>query len=269
LQIFLFYPVVVAILQGQDSILLLLGFCLAYRCWRSKPTLLSGILVGLTMFKPQIAIPLAVFLFIRYPSSAFFSGLAVGTGSAVLLSIRVTGWNAVLSFARVLRLTTVATLAPDSQPLLGVAPLAMPNLKGLISGITLNRSPAAVTLLTTAVLSMGIAIAVIRHLRLRRPDPQVAFSMALTASLLLSYYLHLQDLAVLLLPLSFLAGYRSQNFAVASWLLYVAPPFVVMLGHSLIFLLSVPLIFLLLAAFQRGDAPGSPRRRPTVSGAPL
>jgi glycosyl transferase family 87 len=254
-----------AILQGQDSILMLLGFCLAYRYLKSGAGFLAGVLLGLTMFKPQIAIPLAAFLFVRYASFAISGGLAVGVAGSALLSICVSGWSVVLSFGRVLKLTTAATLAPNSGPVLGVAPTAMPNLKGLISGITLNRLPATATLLITVVLSVGIAIAVMRSLRATKPSPEVAFSVALTAALLLSYYLHLQDLALLLLPLGFLAGPRNRNFAVASWLLYIAPPLVVMLGHGLIFLLSLPVLFLLLAATARAGSGPSLRARATAS----
>src|SRR5215813_5255640 len=254
LQIFLFYPVLAAILQGQDSILMLLGFCLAYRCWKHGAGFPAGVLLGLMMFKPQITIPLAAFLLVRYASFAFSGGLAVGIAGSAALSIYVSGSSVALSFGRVLKLTTAATLAPHSRPVLGVAPLAMPNLKGLISGITLNHLPATATFLITVVLSVGIAIAVMRSLRTTRPSPQVAFSVALTAALLVSYYLHLQDLALLLLPLGFLAGQRSRNFAVASWLLYIAPPLLVMLGHGLIFLLSLPVLFLLLAATVRADS---------------
>jgi len=188
---------------------------------------------------------------------ALSGGLALGIAGSAALSIYVSGWSVVLSFGRVLKLTAAATLAPNSGPVLGVAPLAMPNLKGLISGITLNRLPASATLLITVVVSAGIAIAVMRSLRARKPSPEVAFSVAVTAALLLSYYLHLQDLTLLLLPLGFLAGQRKRNLAVASWLLYIAPPLVVMLGHGLIFLLSLPVLFLLLAASApAGCGPG-------------
>jgi hypothetical protein len=264
LQIFLFYPVLVAIVQGQDSVLMLLGLCLAYRCLKSGPGLAAGMLLGLVMFKPQIAIPLAAFLLLRYPSFALFTGLAAGVAGTVLLSIGVSGYSFLPSFGRALKLTAAATLAPDGQPVLGVAPGAMPNLKGLISGITLNRLPASVTFLLTLVLSVAIALVVLRRLRAARPPLEVSFSAALTAALLLSYYLHLQDLALLLLPLGFMAGRERQNFTVASRLLYIAPPFVVMLGHDLIFLLSVPLLFL-LAATGPADSGPSLRARATAS----
>jgi len=265
LQIFLFYPVLAAILQGQDSILMLLGFCLAYRCWKHGAGFPAGVLLGLMMFKPQITIPLAAFWLVRYASLAFSGGLAVGIAGSAALSIYVSGWSAVLSFGRVLKLTTAATLAPNSGPVLGVAPTAMPNLKGLISGMTLNRLPASATLLITLVASVGIAIAVMRSLRTSKPSAEVAFSVALTAALLLSYYLHLQDFALLLLPLGFLAGQRKRNLALASWLLYIAPPLVVMLGHGLIFLLSLPVLFLLLVASGPADCGPGLRARSTAS----
>jgi hypothetical protein len=90
--------------------------------------------------------------------------------------------------------------------------------------------------------------------------------MALTATVLLSYYLHLQDLAVLLLSLGLLAGERNRNLTVAAWLLYIAPAFVVMIGHDFIFLMSLPLILLLLGIMQRAGS-GSTERTPTTASA--
>jgi len=69
----------------------------------------------------------------------------------------------------------------------------------------------------------------------------------------------------LLLPLGFLAGQRKRNLALASWLLYIAPPLVVMLGHGLIFLLSLPVLFLLLVASGPADCGPGLRARSTAS----
>jgi len=258
LQIFIFYPVMVAILQGQDSILLLLGFCLAYRCLKAGRTTLAGILLGLMMFKFQITIPLAALLLFRYASRAFFSGLVAGTGLVGLLSIATVGWNIVASFTRVVKLTASATLVPNSPALFGVVPLAMPNLKGLISGITLNRLPGPVIFAVTMVLSLAIAIGIIRKLRATKPSLGVSFSMALTGALLLSYYLHLQDFSVLLLPLGLVAAEKNLNLARAAWLFYIAPPMLLFAGHSLIFLLSMLLILLLVALIQVADSDVKP-----------
>jgi hypothetical protein len=257
LQIFVFYPVIVAILQGQDSILLLVGFCVAYRFLKCERMAMAGIALGLMMFKLQIAIPLAGFLLVRYASAAFLSGLAAGTGIAGALSICVTGWSALSSFGSVLKLTTAATLAPNSSAVLAVAPLAMPNLKGLISGITLNRLPGTEIFAITIALSLAITLGIIRKLLATRPALEVSFSMALTAALLLSYYLHVQDLAVLLLPLGLMAGERHRIFTVASQLLYIAPIFVVMIGHVFIFLLSLLVILLLFGIIQRAGSRSS------------
>jgi hypothetical protein len=242
-----------------------LGFCLAYRFLADGRAGLAGVVLGLSMFKLQIALPLALFLLVRYASVTFFSGVAAGIGLAGALSIAVTGWGVLLSFGRVLKLTTAATLAPGSSAVLAVAPLAMPNLKGLISGITLNRSPGRALFATTILLSLLIAIVVVRRLWAAKPLLDGSFSIALTAALVLSYYLHMQDLTVLLLPLGLMAGNRNRNFALATWLLYIAPPFVVMLGHNLIFLLSLPLILLLLGTMQVAGNNSAHHMSPAVS----
>jgi Glycosyltransferase family 87 len=251
LQMFLFYPVIVAILQGQDSILLLLGFCLAYRSLKSGRLALAGVLLGLMMFKFQITIPLATFLLFRYASVSFFAGLAGGSALVYALSILTVGWNAFVSFGRVLLLTNSASLAQGApNGVLGVVPRAMPNLKGLISAMAMGRVSGTVVVMVTLVLSAAIAIRLIQKLRFRRPSLESSFSLAATGALLLSYYIHLQDLTVLLLPLGLMADVKNLNLTRANWLLYLAPPLLVILGHSLLSLLSLSLMIFLYGIAQ-------------------
>jgi hypothetical protein len=255
LQMFVFYPVIVAILQGQDSILLLLGFCLAYRSLKSGRFALAGVLLGLMMFKFQITVPLAVFLLFRYASVSFFAGLAGGSALVCALSIITVGWNAFASFGRVLLLTNSASLAQGApNGVLGVVPRAMPNLKGLISAMAMGRVSATVVFVVTLVLSAAIAIRLIQKLRFRRPSLENSFSIAVTGAVLLSYYIHLQDLTVLLLPLGLMANVKNLNLTRANWLLYVAPPLVVMLGHSFLSLLSLPLMIFLYGIAQSANS---------------
>src|SRR6266851_6586206 len=62
LQLFAFFPVTIAILQGQDSIFFLLGLCVVYRVLKAGRVGLAGAVLGLLLFKVQVAIPVGLFL---------------------------------------------------------------------------------------------------------------------------------------------------------------------------------------------------------------
>jgi hypothetical protein len=243
LQLFVFFPLIVAVLQGQDSILLLLGFCLAYRALNAGRPFAAGFLISLLLFKFQIALPVGVLLAVRF-GLPILAGLLAGSALMTALSIAATGWQVFLSYGRALTLTGSATLASNSpNGVLGVVPSAMPNLKGLISGVTFGFASGKTILLVTLGLSVLATMWIVGKLRAQRPPSALAFSWAVAGGLLLSYYLHLQDLTVMQLPLGLTASEKNSNVARASWLFYVAPPFAAILGHGAMCLLS--LLFLL------------------------
>lgn len=104
LQLFAFFPVTVAMLQGQDSILFLLGLCAVYRVLRSGRVVLAGAVLGLLLFKLQVAIPVALFLAARYGIS-LLAGFAAGGTFVFAASIAVVGWHGFVALVRVLLLT--------------------------------------------------------------------------------------------------------------------------------------------------------------------
>jgi len=250
LQLFAFFPVLVTILQGQDSIVVLLGLCVVYRCLDASRELAAGMVLGLLLFKFQITLPVALFLITRYGFS-FLAGFAVSGLLVTGTSIALTGWSAFTAFSRVLLLTGTANLAQNTaNGVLGIIPLAMPNLKGLISGILNTFVTGRSLLLTTLGISALLTILIMHQLRSRKPDAALSFSLAVTGAILLSYYLHIQDLSVLLLPLGLTSGFPNSTLRRALWLFYVAPPLLVMIGRNTIFLLALPVIALLYGILQ-------------------
>ena len=251
LQMFIFYPAIVAILQGQDSVLLLFGFCLAYRFLKLGRRFVAGFLLGLLVFKFQITIPAVLFLIAAYTSGALALGFAGGSALSATLSLATVGWKASAGFLRALLLTNAASLTANApHGVLGVAPRAMPNLKGLISAATLDYLPRSAVFGMTIGLSAVIAFWIVRQLISCRPAGDASISMAIVGALLLSYYLHLQDLTLLLLPLALVSASKNAHVQRAIWLLFIAPPLAVLAGHSAIFLLSLLLALLLYGLGQ-------------------
>src|SRR6266568_4221012 len=81
---FTFLPVAAALMQGQDSIILLLLFCGAFVLLSEGKAFPAGILIGLGLFKFQIVLPVAV-LFLLWRRWRFVAGFVASSATAVLV----------------------------------------------------------------------------------------------------------------------------------------------------------------------------------------
>ena len=255
LQFFAFLPVIMAVLQGQNAILFFLGACFVYRSLHSSRYATAGVILAALLFKPQVAVPLGVFLAVRFGAS-FLSGF-VSAGLLVgAVSAFSAGWNTLLGFTRVLVQTGSAYVAPDAPyGVLGVVPLAMPNLRGLLFFLGAKAMSGRTLILVTIAMSLVIAFVVVYLLRRQNLDTERSFSLALTAAILLSYHLNLQDLTVLLLPFGLVAGEMNRNISRAIWLFYLAPPILFITSINTLFLLTLPLIVFLLGMLRASEEP--------------
>lgn len=250
LQLFAFFPVTVAILQGQDSILFLLGVCLVYRLLRSGRGFLAGAILGLLLLKPQVALPLALFLIVRYGFS-LFAGFAVGGSIVFAASVVLVTWQGFLALVRVLLLTgsvSVSQNIPTGS--FGVFPFIMPNIRGLISGLAAWFLPGRIVFALTIVLTTCLVLWAIRTLRGTGFDFDAVFSLSTACAVLVSYYLHIHDLTVLQVPLGLMAGTKNSYISKSTILFYLAPQFVVLFAHNFQYLLGLPVLVFLYGVFQ-------------------
>lgn len=245
LQLFAFFPVTVAILQGQDSILFLLGLCLVYRCVASGNHFLAGTALAFMLFKLQIALPLALFLGARYGFS-LFAGFAVGGTIVSAASVGLVGREALNALGRVLLLTgsvSVSRSVPSGS--LGVFPFVMPNLRGFMSGFAGWLLPGKIVFVITIGLSACIALWTFRILGKARLHCDAAFSFSTTAAILLSYHLYIHDLSAMLIPLGLMGRSKTSYMAKTSVLFYLAPPFLLIIGQNFLCLLALPVALFL------------------------
>lgn len=191
-----FYPSALALMQGQDSILLLLLLAAALVALEQGQERRAGILVGLGLFKMQIVVPIAL-LFLLWRRWRFFAGFALSAGLLSLISLWVVGIAQTAAYAH--SLFSVGTnLATAQQFPLRVSIMA--NLRGLLAGLLGAQLPAfwiqALTIVASILVLLWAARAV--------PGKQKAadaFVIAITAGLIVSYYLFIHDLSVLLIPI--------------------------------------------------------------------
>jgi hypothetical protein len=191
-----FYPSALALMQGQDSILLLLLLAAALVALEQGQERRAGILVGLGLFKMQIVIPIAL-LFLLWRRWRFFAGFALSAGLLSLISLWVVGIAQTAAYAH--SLFSVGTnLATAQQFPLRVSIMA--NLRGLLAGLLGARLPAFWIQALTIVASILVLLWAARAIPGKQKAAD-AFVIAITAGLIVSYYLFIHDLSVLLIPI--------------------------------------------------------------------
>jgi len=177
-----FMPIAFAILEGQDSLLLLLILVLVYRNIESNE-LRAGMLLGLGMFRFQVLLPV-VALFLLWRSLKFVAGWIAGSVVVSSVSVLVTGVAAQVQYARLLHaMGSVSSLWPLLR--------RMPNLRGLSTACSLGIVPLALVSLSIFLVAVPIGI---------RLNAQQRLLLAISVSVIVSYYLFFHDLAVLALP---------------------------------------------------------------------
>lgn len=92
-----FFPVLVALLQGQDVILLLLLNALAFAALKRKADTLAGCWLGLSVFKFQLIVPLVLIL-LCWKRTRVAQSFAVTAAVLAAISVAITGWAGVLRY---------------------------------------------------------------------------------------------------------------------------------------------------------------------------
>jgi hypothetical protein len=205
-----FVPSLICLLQGQDSLILLMLVILAFTDLRRKKGFSAGCWLALGLFKFQIVLPLALVLVLAHTRKAkrsFVEGFGLTTLALVGMSIVISGWSTLKMYPEFL-------LHFKEQPLGGLVPQAMPNFRGLIYLIfrddRIFLEGAALTMLSAGALITTLnaweqaRIAAVRESFTAAHDFDFAFAITVLFSLLVSYHLNPHDLSLVLLPISLL-----------------------------------------------------------------
>lgn len=234
-----FIPTGVALMQGQDSLLLLLLFSAALLNLERDSEFLAGALTGFALFKFQTPIPVAI-LFFCWRRWRFFGGFCLTGAALALLSVWITGLAQAKTFFRLLLSLGTGLGSGPNQFQAPVSLQKMMNLHGLTYGITEGhfglRSTTLLTLILSVVFLLWVAFA---GFRLRRDDQ---FKVAIASAAVVSYYMFLYDLVILLIPVLLVLNQTISFPGKRAWLaalsasLFLAPALV-----SSAYLFSIPL----------------------------
>ena len=265
-----FFPIFLTLLQGQDSILLLLLFTLAFICLKNKRETLAGGLLALGLFRPQLVLPFLL-LWIFRRGGKILRGFFPVAALLGLLSLPVTGAVGLLSYPKYV-LHSDRTLVQGA-----LRPSDMPNLRGLIYVFGHHSH----LLWLVLVLSLLILLFVAWHLGIRRDKKEDSFdwdfSLALLTGTVLSYYCLGHDLSIVFLPiaiitpkLGFAAGIRPTARALvifALLLLFFSPLQLFLIGHHLLAVIGWAVLLFITGILVQTRPQAHPRNSaPALSG---
>lgn len=179
-------PMAIAVLQGQDTLLLLASAGGAILLHRAGRPFLAGLLWSVCAVKPHLVMLVPVALAYRKEWRVLLGAVAGGVG-LMALSIAVLGWHWPLAYIDVL-----------TDPRIHPHPEQSISLRGLTNG--LHASTIGLVLSSVVVL----AAAVYRMAQCQ--TLQYALAIALVGSALLSFHAYPQDAVLLMLVLVLTGG---------------------------------------------------------------
>jgi Glycosyltransferase family 87 len=205
-----FLPIFLALLQGQDAILLLLFYVLAFVALKSGRPAWAGAWLAGGLFKFHLVLPFLLLLLLQTPQRKRIAyGFAAVAAVLVAASTATVGIAGMLSYPRYV-LGLEATTAGGA-----IKPTDMPNLRGLLSLIapSLPNFNWVVILLSAILLLIAAWIA-----RSSTTDARgLVFSLLLFTTVLVSYHSLGYDLCVLALPMLLLTGWLRDSRSAANW----------------------------------------------------
>jgi len=251
-----FLPMSIALMQGQDSIILLFLLAGAQAASDQDREATAGALVGLGLFKFQITLPIA-FVFLARRHWRFFRGFGAAATLVTAISVALAGLGETRAFATsLLRQSTDLSSGASSNVLpLGVHMMA--NLRGLVSALAGEHAQSVWVQAITVVLSIGL-LAWIGFTLNRKQQSMDLLPLAITASAVVSYYLFIHDLTVMIIPILLSLNDhitpqsegKASNRAVAAFAIAVLfSPICLFLSPRHFYLVAIPLIaFLFVGA---------------------
>jgi len=248
---FLFPPVLIGFLQGQDSLLLLLIMTLAVVELRRDRNFTAGCLLGCGLFKFHIVFTLIV-LVASLRRKGLLRGFAFVFVTLLVISAGICGWAFLTAYPRLL-------MSLSSQPLANIHPAAMANIRGLVSvsGVVQGTVARLALICIGSLLLLWHAWRSFKSSRSKFADAtNLAFGNFVLAAILVSYHLSPSDLCIALLPIGLFSQYLAEHTGIPRWarltllssqgVLFLPPLHVILLAwHGYVYL-AIPILIMFL-----------------------
>jgi hypothetical protein len=186
----LFYPFFFSQLNGQDTVICLLGIAIWFVGLRSDREALAGLGLSLTTVRPHIAILMAIPMFFHHRKT--FWGFTIGAGFLAAVSLGLLGVAGTREFIHVLQISTQGQWY-------GLHEEYMFNLIGLILRILPFLTPDTVHILGWAAYGLAIlASCFLWNKDMMWKSGRMGLLVIL--GVFLAPHLHFHDLTLLLIP---------------------------------------------------------------------
>lgn len=227
-----FFPIFFALLQGQDSILLLLLYTMGFINLARGNDARAGGWLGLGLFKPQLVVPFFLLMFL-YGRRRMLYGFLPVAAALGLVSVIIVGWQAFISYPHYVVLLE-AGMARDA-----IVPADTPNLRGVLYLLLHGRTDIVVP---TLIVSMCLVLFALWVGRKAGGQNMFTwqFALALVTTVIVSYHCLAYDLSVLFLPVVVVASELRRNARPRSW-----SGIAIMVAVSVLFFSPLQLVLLL------------------------
>lgn len=183
-----FFPIAIALIQGQDAILLLLISVMGVVAAAKGRDVAAGALLALGLFKFHLMLPLLLMVATKRPR------VLVGFAPVALLlagvSVAMVGWHGAGDYVRfVLQLERGGAGAVVSD---------MPNLRGLVANLAEAHIGNSWSMLATLAVSVAVMVAALRRARQIGDSVPQLFALATITTILVSYHALPYDLSLAL-----------------------------------------------------------------------
>jgi len=193
-----FSPIFFALLQGQDSILLLFLYGLAWVCLRKNNFAAAGVWLALGLFKFHLVLPFVILLLVQRKRRKILYGFLPAATALALISLATVGGEALRAYPH------YVMYLERNLPQSAIVPSDMPNLRGILYLFMASKPYFGAALLVSSAIVFLFAAWRLRgkgDLRLLN----LKFSLAVVATVLVSYHALRHDLSILVLPIFLLA----------------------------------------------------------------
>ncbi len=283
-----FFPVFVTVLQGQDSILLLLTYTLLFVSLKSGHDFRAGFFLGLGAFRFQLTMPFVLaFVFLR--RWKLLLGFLTTSGALALVWLSITGWQGGLKYLQLLwTMNQGARSTVSGSDPYALRPDVMPNLRGFLHTTLAGRVPEIyITVAVVGVSALLISWSIAKWMSRAGSGESglnLPFALHCTVAILASYHLHLHDVTLLLLPILLVAddlattrvsrGHLRVALAATMLILFLSPVYMgaMLLGRTnwlalliLAFALMISAVNSSAGSAARLFAAGGQRSRPRFS----
>jgi len=190
-----FYPVLYVLGEGQDSVMSLVLIALSLWLMEREREYLAGFVLGLTLFKIHLALGIAFFVFLVPRKWRGLAGFATSSLLVTGISVGMVGRGFLSDYLRLIR-------QQESTTPWGFIPWFMPNFRGILEWTLIRWWDLGTILLVLFLVSLLVVGITWVMLRVRdTTSPLVLYSVAIPATLLVSYHLHVHDLSLAILPM--------------------------------------------------------------------